>query len=523
MLVLVGALAALVVAAGCSSSSKSSNNASGGQGTSTAVGQPQTGGTLTFETSSEVRSMDPTIAGGSALSGEPTRLLAVYDGLVIVDTTTDTVNMGTAQSVSSTDNVVWTITLKPNIKFSDGSPYDATAVKFNWTRQATVPTAPSAPLMKTVKSMDVVDPSTLKVTLAAPNGVFPRNISASSVNYIASPTAVQAEGKDYGSKPVGAGPFLLKDWTRDSQMTLVRNPSYWKTTLPYLDSVVIKVILDDTQRLNSLTNGEGSATIFQSTTMAKQAKDAGLQVAPIPNFSDIGVAFDLTKAPWDEPDIRKAFIQAIDQTQVNQGAFQGLAELANGWFPPGNPFYDPSLTFPKYDPAAAQRAFDAYATAKGTDVQINIEMTNAGTDAAVNDYLTGVFSKMRHVKYKSNFVAVAQLTTDIRANNFSAITYGFLGVDPEPNMTETFLSNGTRNKWHLNDPALDAALLQARNTSDVNTRKAAYKTAQIRLMEILPMMVWPRARNVTAMNNKVQGLQLFEDGGPRFDLMWMKK
>jgi peptide/nickel transport system substrate-binding protein len=377
--------------------------------------------------------------------------------------------------------------------------------------------------MKTVKSMDVVDPSTLKVTLAAPNGVFPRNISASSVNYIASPTAVQAEGKDYGSKPVGAGPFLLKDWTRDSQMTLVRNPSYWKTTLPYLDSVVIKVILDDAQRLNSLTNGEGSATIFQSTTMAKQAKDAGLQVAPIPNFSDIGVAFDLTKAPWDEPDIRKAFIQAIDQTQVNQGAFQGLAELANGWFPPGNPFYDPSLTFPKYDPAAAQRAFDAYATAKGTDVQINIEMTNAGTDAAVNDYLTGVFSKMRHVKYKSNFVAVAQLTTDIRANNFSAITYGFLGVDPEPNMTETFLSNGTRNKWHLNDPALDAALLQARNTSDVNTRKAAYKTAQIRLMEILPMMVWPRARNVTAMNNKVQGLQLFEDGGPRFDLMWMKK
>ena len=67
-----------------------------------------------------------------------------------------------------------------------------------------------------VKSMEVVDPLTLKVTLVAANGVFPRNVSALSINYIASPAAVAAKGKDYGSAPVGAGPFLMKDWVRDS-------------------------------------------------------------------------------------------------------------------------------------------------------------------------------------------------------------------------------------------------------------------------------------------------------------------
>jgi peptide/nickel transport system substrate-binding protein len=260
--------------AGCSSSNKAT--AGGGSSTTatttSATGQPQSGGTFTFEFPSEVRSMDPTIAGGSALSGEPPRLLAVYDGLVIVDTATDKVTMGTAQSVTSPDNVTWTLKLKPNIKFTDGTPYDAAAVMYNWQRQATTATAPSYGLMKTVKSMVVVDPLTMMITLAAPNGVFPRNISAGSINYIGSPTAIQKEGQNFGSAPVGAGPFIMKNWIRDSQMTLVRNPTYWNAPKPYIDTLVIKVILDDTQRYNSVNAGEGDSMLLSTLPLQQQAK-----------------------------------------------------------------------------------------------------------------------------------------------------------------------------------------------------------------------------------------------------------
>jgi peptide/nickel transport system substrate-binding protein len=161
--------------------------------------------------------------------------------------------------------------------------------------------------------------------------------------------------------------------------------------------------------------------------------------------------------------------------------------------------------------------------AKGTDVQINIEFSNTVTSQPISDYMTGVFSKMNHVKYKSNFVAIAQLTTDIRAVNFAAIVYGFLGVDPEPNMAETFLSTGTRNKWGFKDPIVDTALLQARNTSDMAARKAAYQTAQKQLMVDLPMFLWPYAPGQIILGKKVQNMTLFEDGGPRFDLVWIKK
>jgi peptide/nickel transport system substrate-binding protein len=235
-----------------------------------------------------------------------------------------------------------------------------------------------------------------------------------------------------------------------------------------------------------------------------------------------GTAWDTANAPFSDVRIRQAFYEAIDPVQLNQVANGGLGELSTSWFPVDSPFYDATLTFPKYDQAAAQKLFDAYAAEKG-DAQLNVEVNNTSNNPAVNDFLSGVFAKYNHVKYKGTLVAQAQLTTDIRAHNFGAISYAFLGVDPEPNMVESFLSTGTRNYWNEKNPTLDAALLQARNSTDLATRKTAYATAQKQLLADLPMYLFPRARSGVIYNKKVQDLRFYEDGGPRYDLMWIKK
>jgi peptide/nickel transport system substrate-binding protein len=230
----------------------------------------------------------------------------------------------------------------------------------------------------------------------------------------------------------------------------------------------------------------------------------------------------MTKAPFNDVRIRQAIYESIDPVQFNQVANNGLGVVATGWFPSTSAFYDPSQSFPKYDPAGAQKLFDAYAADHG-DAQLNVEMTNTGSNPQVNDYFTGVFAKFNHVKYKGMLVAQAQLTTDLRAHNFAASSYAYLGVDPEPNMVESFLSTGTRNFWGLKDPTLDAALLKGRNTTDLATRKAAYDSAQQSLMTDLPMYVFPRALSAVVSNQKVENMTFFEDGGPRFDLVWLKK
>jgi peptide/nickel transport system substrate-binding protein len=513
-----------MVAAACGGSSD--NNAdkktSGTDAPKTSANAPHQGGEMTYEAVGEVRSMDPTVAGGSALSGEPVRLLAVYGGLMIVDNKTSALEMSMSTAITSDDKAVWTMKLRPKVTFTDGTAYDAEAVKFNWERQASIAAAPSNPLAKTIKSIEVVDPLTLKITLNLANAVFPRNISASSLNYVGSPTAIKASGADYGAKPVGAGPFVIKEWVRDSQMVLERNTKYWDAPKPYLDRVIVKVISEESQRLNSLNAGEGDATIMSQPTVQKQAKDAGLDVATVNGISFFGVTFNQQRPPFDDVKVRKALVQALDPVQMNEVATEGLGEVADHWFSKASPFYEANLPYPKYDPTAAQAAIDKYFADTGKEIDFKVNWFSTPQTTAVNDYMTGVFSKMKHVKFTGSFVALGQLTSDLLSRNFVGSFTGFFGADPEPNMAEQFLSNGTRNRAGVNVPELDKAILAARNTNDVAARKKYYATAQKLLNENVPFIMFPRTYAAIVHTAKVMDLPLFEDGGARLDLAWVK-
>src|SRR5213076_1144333 len=103
--------------------------------------------------------------------------------------------------------------------------------------------SPRSGLANQIATMEPLDAVTLKITLKAKNALFPGAVTL--MPFIGSPTA----GKDkFNNDPVGGGPFVIKSWTRDSQMTLVRNPTYWNAPLPYLDSLVLKPIVDESQR-----------------------------------------------------------------------------------------------------------------------------------------------------------------------------------------------------------------------------------------------------------------------------------
>jgi peptide/nickel transport system substrate-binding protein len=240
---------------------------------------------LTVLITSETRGMDPAaVTGSSGLGGEPPRMYAVYDALMLTDNKTGEVKPVLAESLTSSDRIVWTLKLRPNVKFSDGTPYDAEAIKFNWERHNDPALNSTArPLIQSMKSIEVVDPLTVRVTLNAENGQFPRNI-ASNLAWSVSPTAAKAKGASYGRTPadiVGAGPFIVKEWTRDSKMVLAKNPNYWRTGQPYLDELEFRVLSDETQRYNSITTGEADVAWINTLPVQKQAKDSGLVVTQV--------------------------------------------------------------------------------------------------------------------------------------------------------------------------------------------------------------------------------------------------
>src|SRR5262249_49495672 len=137
----------------------------------------QVGGTITFLKGSDPLGYDPINLNAATGADAPTSY-AVYGALVYSDPADGQVKPQMADSLTSTDAVVWNLKLRPNVKFTDGTVYDANAVKFNWARlQDPNNHAQRASQANTIASMDVVDPLNLKITLKAKNAIFPQTVA----------------------------------------------------------------------------------------------------------------------------------------------------------------------------------------------------------------------------------------------------------------------------------------------------------------------------------------------------------
>ena len=525
-----------VISAGCGDDSSSGGGdaapgaTSGGGATATTVAQPVAGGKMVWMTVAETRGMDPIqVTGASGASGEPPRMHAIYDSLVITDNKTAEVRPALAESLTSPDNIVWTFKLRPNVKFSDSTALDAEAVKFNMERHADPANNSTARTTVTgFKSIEIVDPLTVRVTLSTENGQFPR-VVASQLAWIASPTAVKTHGKSYGTTPdkiVGAGPFTMVEWTRDSRMVMKKNPNYWQAGKPYLDELEVRINSDETQRFNGLNAGEVDLAAINTLTTQKQAKDANFTILPYNTIGSNGFNLNMQKEPFNDARIRRAFQLAVDPVQLNQVATDGLGQPITSWFAEGSTYFDPSGTFPKFNAAEAQKLVDAYVAEKGKNVEFTITSPDSPQTVKIAEFMAASMNKLQKVSVKLASAPQQQTTTLLRNRDYQAISYAFLGPDPEPQWYETWHSKGTRNYTGYSNPAMDESLLKARNAKDAATRKAQYAIGQKLLVDDGAPMI-PYIRSVSAMvykSSKVQSLEVLEDGGVvAWDKIWIKK
>ena len=170
-------------------------------------GKPVAGGTFTIITNIDGLRLDPTrTAAAPASVGNP--ILPIFDTLVRVDVD-GKITPRIATSVTSEDQQTWTIELREGVTFTDGTPFDAEALKFNWERDKEDTATITQSDAKTMTSMKVTGSTTLEVTLVAPSTSFPFLLQG-PLGMIGSPTAIKDMGEDYTVAPVGAGPFVLE-------------------------------------------------------------------------------------------------------------------------------------------------------------------------------------------------------------------------------------------------------------------------------------------------------------------------
>lgn len=482
--------------------------------------QIQPGGTITFLKTAEIIGFDPKILNNSGASDGPAASM-VFDLLVYSDPKTGTVKGNTVESLTSSDALVWTMTLRPNIKFTDGTPYDAAAVKFNWERLQDPKNAASrAAQANLMQSIDVVSPTTLRLTLKAKNAVFPQNLTL--IPYIGSPQAIQQKGDGFNSDPVGAGPYRLKSWTRNGPMVLQRNPDYWNAPRPYLDQVIIRPILDEQQRVNTFMTGEANLMFTSDPGSADRLKKAG----GVPNQASLNggtnIYFNTRKPPFNDVRARQAIVMAIDRVDYAKVVNGGLLDPIHSVFRPDSPFYDPNILEPPYDPVKAQQLFDQLAQETGGPLTFTLYTFNASSYTSSAEYMQGVLNKFKNVKMTIDAAASPAQQSRVIAGNYTIAAFGNPFDDPEPGWTNlyTCAANPSFTGWC--NAKFDAAVDAQRVALDPKEWIAQIKEAQKQFYAEVPSFYYSRGSTYLFTAPNIQDFEWANDGLPLLDRPWIK-
>src|SRR5499427_2620163 len=208
--------------------------------------------TLRFGLAEDPDILDPTLArtfvGRIVFAALCDKLFDIDDKLNIVPQLAESYTW-------SPDGKALTIKVRPGVTFHDGEKLDAAAVKFNIERHKNMQGSNRKGELAPVSSVDVVDPSTVRLNLSAPFSPLLAQL-ADRAGMMVSPKAAQAEGDKFGAKPVCSGPFRFVERVAQDRIVLERYTNYWNKGEIHLDKIVYQPIVDATVRLANLKSGQ---------------------------------------------------------------------------------------------------------------------------------------------------------------------------------------------------------------------------------------------------------------------------
>lgn len=278
--------------------------------------------------------------------------------------------LATSWTVSD-DNLTYTFSIKPDVKFTDGTVLDANAILYNfnrWFSDDPAKTNRNARLYvaEYIKEISVPDPLTLKIELSKPYQPL-LTVLATYFFGILSPTALEKGPESVCEKPVGSGPFYVDEWKRGQHVVLKRNPNYNSAPATakhqgpaYVDGIVWKFLKDNTLRYGSLQSGESDAIYDVPAVYWAQAQKNYTIVQDITGGTPTRLQLNTARPPFDDVRVRQAFSHVSDRRKAVEVAFHGsIPYNGNGSLSQSSPEHVSALqdSYP-YDLAAANRLLD---------------------------------------------------------------------------------------------------------------------------------------------------------------------
>jgi peptide/nickel transport system substrate-binding protein len=524
---LVASLASFaVLLAACSGGQQP---AGGGGSSPTAATKPY-GGTVTFALENDVSNLDPML---SSLFVDRNIHYAMYDSLVRVDPKGTIIGWLADKWETSSDGKTVTFTLRTDVKFHDGTTFDADAVKWNIERYKTTAGSQRTGDLSSVDTVTVVDAKTVKFNLKT---AFAPLLGAlvDRAGMMVSKAVQTAMGTDFTLKPfkAGTGPFILTEAVKTDHYTLEKNPNWWgKDTdgskLPYLDKIIVRPITDPDVRLTNLRTGNAQVingisgkdvpSIKSDSTLTYQEVGAFAWDSLIPNET-AGFVFN-------ERRYVKAVAMAIDRDELLQkGPAAGWGLVGYGPISPAHFAYDAGFKpWPKADAEGAKKL-----VAEVGRGQLKFELLVQSGSAATLQSAQLIQDQLKR----------ADIVADIKTQLFNDIVtlqqkkqhpgmtlIGWSGrLDPDGNTYDFVVAGKPNNDSGYANPKVDDLMNQQRAESDPAKRKALLLQAQQIFVVDDPARVWlgfSVSPIVTVKN--LLGFTAYPDRIPRFQTGYLQR
>lgn len=486
------------------------------------------GGTMRMLMTVPARSFDPADDSTSSSTGDATRMSAVYDFLFYLDPTNGEVKPRIGKSLTSNaKGTVWTMKINPGITFSDGTEYDAEAVKFTYEHIRDKGIAASLARMITAWKMTVVDPLTLEIKSPIANTQLDRTI-ADSLPFIISPSAYKKDPEKYPEHPIGAGPFLLKKWVQDDHEIYEANPGYWQEGLPKLDELRLDVVQDGSQRVNTIGSGDADMQAPSSDgdmALLDNARSQNLKVVSSSQNGGGWIYFNNARPPFNDSRAREAMYLAIDRKQLAQVALGSVdAEAVSTLFVDGTPFFENDLTFPQTDKAKAQEIFNELAQ-EGKPVEFTYVNVAGAVNSRTAQILQSQLSEFENVTITIDTLDLTAARERVfMSKDFDMSPYpgAYKFPDPEPGLYNLLVTGGSFNTTAYSNSTMDAALNAGRATTDTEERAVQYRIVQEQFMKDLPGLFTFKPSLETVIAEKVTGLTFNSRGIVIWDKLGFK-
>ncbi|WIE73284.1 ABC transporter substrate-binding protein [Curtobacterium sp. MCJR17_020] len=524
------ATAVVLVLAGCS-----------GAGTSTTSSKPVSGGTLTYASGdAEPTCLDPHVGGNY-----PQALLATQyiEELVGLEDGEPTPELATKWTTSD-DGKTLTFTLRDDVTFTDGTPFDAAAVVANIEHVQDPATASSTGYLalQSITKATATDDHTVTLSLSRPDSALLESFSQPWVG-MESPKALERKQATNCESPVGTGPFEVTGWKHGDRVTLTKNSDYWGKTKPRLSGITWRFLPDSTSRYAALQSGQVDVIDNAQPDQLKAASAKGAirdLDAPRPGASN-RLELNSGNGVFRDEAVRQAFIAGAEIDPGLQSLFLGTAKRSYSVLSSAEPLayseksrfdYSPSKAKQLLDDAGWKVGSDGIRQKDGKQLTVTFPVSTNQSVPAERSLFQQIQASEKAVGFKvvldeldlsSWYAALAANEYDVVSAPYTKVGPDVLRILYDSASIEPAPSGYFANLAQLDDPALDTLLEQAARTSDADERADLYQQAQKTILASDTVLPLYDQQNHFLVRSAVHGIQTTSVSTPWFGTAWIDR